>query len=78
MGKALAVIQNPLPLLCWPEQARIDALVIKREELHRRIEALRPNAHHRIVLEARMREVTARLLQMEADISSPQMTRLQS
>lgn len=78
MGKALAVFTSTLPLLNWPEQARINTMELERENLHQRIEALPHKAHRRIVLEARLQDLTARQLQMEADITSPRMARLQS
>ena len=55
----------PLPLLNWPEQVKIDALKQQREKLQATIDRLRPNSHRRIILQARLSELTAKELQLE-------------
>jgi len=57
-----------LPLLVWREQDEIARLQAQREDLWRRIEALRPHSHRRIELQARLRDVTARQLEFERDL----------
>ena len=60
--------ENRLPLLGWPEQAKIDALEEKRIELHDSIVTLPKMAHRRIVLEARLAELTAQQLELENSV----------
>lgn len=57
------------PLLAWPEIGEAAALRGERAELIGRIAALRPRAHKRLVLEARLTDVTARLLDVETRLA---------
>jgi len=57
-----------LPLLVWHELAAIEDLRRERLELKRRIDLYPPHAHRRVVLEARLRELTHRLISAEAAI----------
>lgn len=54
------------PLLIWRERATIDRLVQERQLLALRISRLRPQAHYRLVLEARLIEMTTRQMHLEA------------
>jgi hypothetical protein len=58
-------LPQTLPLLDWPEVSEQALLREERADLMRRIAALRPHAHRRIVLEARLAAVTAQLLTVE-------------
>jgi len=55
----------PPPLLVWRERSEVERLERERAELRRRIALLRPQAHYRLELEARLRTLTARQMQME-------------
>lgn len=54
-----------VPLFHWPELQRLAALEADRRRLMARAAALPPASHRRIVLEARIAELTARLLAAE-------------
>lgn len=54
-----------VPLFHWPELQRLAALDDDRRRLMARAAALPPASHRRIVLEARIAELTARLLAAE-------------
>lgn len=58
----------PPPLLVWTELAAIDRLQAERQDLKHRIERLPPHSFRRIELEARLRVVTARQLQIQTEI----------
>lgn len=53
------------PLFDWPERHEIERLEDQRQQLHGRIMALRPHSHYRIELEARLRELTRRQLDLQ-------------
>lgn len=55
-----------LPLLVWTEQREVLRLQDARDDLQRRIMMLRPHSHKRIELEARLRDVTAQQLKLQA------------
>ena len=55
-------------LFVWREQAEIARLQAQRDELIARIGRLRPHCHRRIELQARLKELTARQLEIEAEI----------
>ena len=57
-----------LPLLVWREQDEVARLQAQRDDLARRIAVLRPHSHRRIELQARLRDLTARQLQLLAEI----------
>lgn len=58
---------SPMPsLFVWREQSEIVQLQAQRDELLARIRQLRPHCHRRIVLQARLGELTARQLELEA------------
>lgn len=66
MGAVARLLPMPtLPLLAWPEAAEVARLEAVRRELHGRIERLQRHSHRRIVLEARLADVTARQLHIE-------------
>ncbi|MFA7604052.1 MAG: hypothetical protein WCY29_13665 [Novosphingobium sp.] len=54
-----------LPLLVWREQDEIGRIQILREALCERIDTLRPHSHRRIELQAQLRELTVRQLELE-------------
>ncbi len=56
------------PLFCWSELAEIDALRQQREDLQHSIERLPKMAHRRLVLEARLSDLTAQQLALEMDV----------
>lgn len=58
----------PPPLLVWRERSEIDRLAAERTALAERIVKLRPRAHYRVILEARLREMTARQIRLEASM----------
>jgi len=57
-----------LPLLVWTEQAEIDRLQQRRLELQGRILGLPRHSHRRVELEARLRAVTERQLELQTTI----------
>ncbi len=57
-----------MPLLIWTELAEIGRLQAQRLSLETRIAALRPHSHRRVELEARLRDLTASQLKIEATI----------
>lgn len=68
MIMARAVQPASLPLLVWREQDEVARLQAERDRLVQRVAALRPHSHRRIELQARLRDLTARQLQLLADI----------
>lgn len=58
---------NP-SLFVWREQSEIAQLQAQRAGLLARIQQLRPHCHRRIVLQAQLRDLTARQLQLESKI----------
>ncbi len=56
------------PLFCWSELAAIDALRQQREDLQASIERLPKMAHRRLVLEARLSDLTVQQLALEMDV----------
>lgn len=56
----------PPPLLIWRERATINQLAQERQLLALRISQLRPQAHYRLVLEARLIELTMQQMRLEA------------
>lgn len=59
---------SEMPLLVWTELAEIGRLEAQRQTLGTRIAALRPHSHRRVELEARLRDLTATQLKIEATI----------
>lgn len=57
-----------LPLLVWTEQRDVLLLQDARADLQRRIQTLRPHSHRRVELEARLRDLTARQLKLQAEM----------
>lgn len=64
-----------LPLLSWPEQVEIAALAQERGALSGRIEKLPRFSHRRVVLNARLRELTERQLRLEGELNAKGRTR---
>lgn len=56
---------NP-SLFVWREQSEILHLQAQRDGLLARIQQLRPHCHRRIVLQAQLRDLTARQLKLES------------
>ena len=56
------------PLFVWPERVAIDAVEQRRRELIDRIAALPRLSHRRVVLEARLRDITAEGLGLETNV----------
>ena len=56
------------PLLVWHQNAEIGRLQAERERLFERIRCLKPNAHKRVELTARPRELTNRQLMLQITI----------
>lgn len=60
---------SPMPsLFAWREQSEVAQLQAQREGLLARVQQLRPHCHRRIELQARLKELTARQLELEARI----------
>lgn len=55
-------------LFVWREQSEIAQLQAQRDTLLARIQQMRPHCHRRIELQARLKELTARQLQLESQI----------
>lgn len=53
-----------LPLLTWREDAALVRLRTERAELHRRIATLPKMSHRRVALTERLKELTARELEL--------------
>lgn len=68
MTMARAAEPALLPLLVWREQDEVARLQAEREKLVQRVAALRPHSHRRIELQARLRDLTVRQLQLLAEI----------
>lgn len=56
-------MQLPLPLFDWPDGIQPDLLEQSRADLVSRIERLPPLSHRRIVLQARLQDLTAYAIQ---------------
>ena len=54
-----------LPLLVWQDLQALDGLRKQRDALISRAAALPPHAHRRVELEARIRDLTSRILTNE-------------
>ncbi|CAD7055349.1 hypothetical protein RHAB21_00701 [Pseudorhizobium halotolerans] len=61
-----------LPLLNWQKQAEHFRLQEDRERLLARIATLRPREHKRVLLEARVRELTLRQMALENELYRPE------
>lgn len=57
-------------LFVWREQAEIARLQAQRDELIARIGRLRPHCHRRIELQARLQQITAAQLALQARLES--------
>jgi len=58
---------SPMPnLFAWREQSEIAQLQAQRDDLLARIRQLRPHCHRRIVLQARLIDLTAHQLELES------------
>lgn len=66
----LARPSQELPLFTWPEQVEITALAERRAEIVARMEKLPRYSHRRVVLAARLRELTERQLRLEGQIAA--------
>lgn len=62
-------METSLPLLNWQKQVEHDRLQADRERLLARIANLRPRAHKRVELEARVREITLRQMAIETELA---------
>lgn len=60
-----------LPLLVWRERDEVARLQAQREQLLERIRRLRPHSHRCVELKARLRELTARQLEIERKMGMP-------
>lgn len=61
---------SALPLFNWQIEAEQVRLQHQREQLFARIRNLKPHSHRRLELEARLREITARQMELEHRIES--------
>lgn len=61
----------PLPLFGWQDAAEAMRLEGERRALKERIVQLPPRSFRRVVLEARLADVTARQLRLEANMRNP-------
>ncbi|MEO9612615.1 MAG: hypothetical protein ABJG86_09820 [Nitratireductor sp.] len=61
---------SPLPLLTWRKEQALAHLRMERMQLARRIAALPPMSHRRVELVARLKELTARELSAEIELSA--------
>ena len=59
---------SPPPLLIWRERSALDQLERDAQALPGRIARLRPHCHHRIELEARLRELRCRQMRLECQL----------
>ena len=57
--------QQSMPLLDWPQDREVQALIMARADLRRRIEALPRHSHQRVALQARLEEKTREQLTLE-------------
>lgn len=67
----MARLVNPaptMPLFTWPEQVEIAALTEQREQIVERMAKLPRFSHRRVVLAARLRELTERQLLLEGQM----------
>lgn len=61
----------PAPLFRWRAEAEAARLASIRQDLHARIERLPPRSFRRVVLEARLADITARQLAIETSLAIP-------
>jgi hypothetical protein len=61
---------DPLPLLHWRHHQTLAVLRDERANLMRRLKNLRPHAHRRLILLARLTELTAMILRAESDLKN--------
>ena len=60
------------PLLLWPEQQAIDAMERQRAQLKDRIAEMRPHSHRRVVMQARLEELTLQMLRAKVALRRAQ------
>lgn len=65
VSRAAHPVPAVIPLLAWRELAELDALRAEHRSLLGRIESLRPCSHRRVVLQAKLEHLTARILAAE-------------
>lgn len=58
------------PLLLWPQSREVDALERERAELMARMSALPAHSHRRIVMQARLQDLTLRALRASVALRS--------
>ena len=62
-----------LPLLTWPEQTEAAVLAEERAALVSRIAKLPRFSHRRVILSAKLAELTERQLRLEGEIAAKRM-----
>jgi len=70
MARVTANIAAPPPLLVWEERRHIDRMRAEREELRQRIARLPLHCHRRIVLQARLEQLTLQLVAAEVALDA--------
>lgn len=68
----VAALPAVAPLLLWPERQAIDAMERQRAQLMARIAGMRPHSHRRVVMQARLEELTLQILRAEVALRRAQ------
>jgi hypothetical protein len=63
--------QTTSSLFDWRTRRQLDRLEAERSALRQRIGRLRPNAHYRLELEARLRALTLEQMRLEVTMDGP-------
>jgi hypothetical protein len=64
MIRALQIVSPP-PLLHWQGLRAIDGLRARRHDIAVRMSGLAPHSHRRVVLQARLNDLTAQIIRRE-------------
>ena len=59
---------HSLPLLTWPQARLVERMELERAALSKRIAMLPRYAHNRVALETRLRDLTARQIEVELEM----------
>ncbi|WP_276200381.1 hypothetical protein [Chelatococcus sp. XZ-Ab1] len=70
MPRAAARPSAPPPLLVWDELRQIEQMRFEREQLRQRVARLPLHCHRRIVLQARLEQLTLQLVAAEVALNA--------
>lgn len=60
------------PLLVWQQRHAIETVRMRRQRVAEELERQKPHSHRSVVLQARLKDLTLELLELERDMETPQ------